>query len=459
MSDEVNKTERKLRRTGDKQTLQGIVGDTDADDLDVFGYEIVYTTGEFTIDREALLEKCDELGFPAWMPPSQARANNAFTYAVKDLLEGREEVFWPEEPTPDNVEGEDYNRVRFDLKRNGSNYSWTVGAEMYIPEHQTTTDSGEWKAIENEDGQQGLGVIEYENPDGDGDPYVHFIDYVGTEAHLAPIWHAEHGSQPLQGGLKQRMKALYRKHWQEWNRGKDINNMVYYLVDQWTDSLKLRDACYFVPATHQYEIKETEQFVFDADVDPQEAIRELLADVDDASGWFTIEGEAENDGRLEVQAEVGKLRPIEDLIDAFQALYEWVDENADKPEHAQDSHLDVIEMMDTDRQKKMIERKASKKVRGMAEGMVEDVLDLFENDADLEETIASEVSNTMADLRATAGEYDGLLDGGYKEDLKTQNAVRRAVREALDDLDDAEAELVEAALAEVDEAPAPEAAA
>lgn len=458
MSDEVNKTERKLRRTGDKQTLQGIVGDTDADDLDVFGYELVYTTGEFTIDRDALLTKCEELGIPEWMTPSQARPHNAFTYAVDDLLEGREMVFWPEEPTEHNVEGEDYNRVRFDLKRNGSNYEWTVGAEMFIPEHMTTSENGEWKAIENEEGQQGLGVIEYENPD-EGDPYVRFSDYVSEDSHLAPIWYAEHGSQPLQGGLKQRMKALFRKHWQEWNRGKDVNNMTYYLTTQWTDSLKLRDSCYFVPATHQYEIREPEEFVFDADADPQDAVRQLLEQSDEASGWFSIESTSEEEGRLKVQAEVGKLRPIEDLIDAFQALYEWVDANADKPDHAQDTHLDVIEMMDTDRQKKMIERKADKKVRGMAETMADDVLDLFENDADLEDTIASEVSDTMADLRATAGEYDGLLDGGYKEDLKTENAVRRAVREALEDLDADEAELVEAALEEVDEAPAPEVAA
>lgn len=391
MTDEApNKTERKLSRTGEKQTLQGVVGDVDADDLDVFGFEVIYTTGEFTVDRDALVGKCEELGLPDWMIPSQAMAHNAFGYAVKDLLEGREEVEW---------QGQ---RVRFSLASGGSRYEQHVRAEIYFPAEMLQGDEGKWIAVENDEGEQGLGVIRYQNPE-EGEPYVSFRDIVTEDMSLYAAWAGE-ANDPLQGGLKQRMEALFERHWRQWNRGKDVNTMTYYLVDQWTDSIRLRDACYFVPANHL---------------------------------WTDRDGET---------------RPVVDLVDAFADLYAWLDVHADKPTFAQDTHLDVIEIMDTDRQRKVVERRVDERLGDLAGDMAEQVLDLFEDDETIA-TISNEVADTLGEVQAVAGEYDDLLGGGQRVDLKRKNAVRRAMRNSVAQLDTDEAELVEAVLAEIEGAP------
>jgi len=82
MPDEApNKTDRTLNRSGDPQTLRGVVGD-DIEDLDIFGYEVVYTTGDFTVDREALLAKAMDVGIPEWMLPGATAPHHAFGYAI-----------------------------------------------------------------------------------------------------------------------------------------------------------------------------------------------------------------------------------------------------------------------------------------------------------------------------------------------------------------------------------------
>jgi hypothetical protein len=395
MSDEPTKTERKLGRTGSKQTLRGVVGE-DVDDIDIFGYEVIYTTGEFTVDREALIEKAEEVGIPGWMMPSETRPHNAFGYAVDDLLDGREEVEW---------EGQ---RVQFVISSNDSRYSQSLDARVYFPPEMTSNDDGRWV-------QQELGVIKYLNPD-EGEPRVQFVDRVDADESLAPLWGIQQKDGKVvkdsladydnyqqaveRGSFRARMQGLFEKH-KASHRGKDVNNMTYYLVDQWTDSIRLRDACYFVPANHTY----------------------------------TLGGEE---------------HPISDLIDAFSDLYDWLDEAAEKPRFAEQTEMNVIEIMDTERQREMVERKVGERLEGMAADLTETVLDDLQDEDTVASEVADEVSDTLDDLKAVAGEYDDLLDGGRKQDLKVQNAVKRAVRSALGDLDTDEAELVANVLEDTD---------
>jgi len=395
MTDETPKTERKLNRTGNKQTLRGVVGD-DVDDLDIFGYEVVYTTGEFVVDREALVEKADDVGIPEWMLPSETAPHHAFGYAVDDLLDGRQEV---------EVDGQ---RVRYVVDKNDSRYSWSVDARVYFPPEMTDSNEGVWR-------EQNLGVINYENPDN-GEPRIRFTDRIDSEKALAPYWgigdiegeqvadgmhnYSSRGQALREGSLRARMEALYEKH-QESHRGKDVNNMTYYLVDQWTDSIKLRDACYFVPANHSYHVD-------------------------------------------------GEERAIVDLVDAFSALYEWLDEHAEKPTYSQDTHMDTIEIMDTERQRQMVERKVQKRLEGMASEMADTTVDRMTDDDTVASEVVDEVTEALDNLRAMAGEYDDLLDGGDKVDLKTETAVKRAVRSALGDLADDQQQLAEKVLEETD---------
>jgi hypothetical protein len=396
MTDEAPKTERKLNRDGDKQSLRGVVGD-DVDDLDIFGYEVIYTTGEFIIDRDALLEKADEVGIPEWMLPSKTSPHHAFGYATDDLLDGREEV---------EVEGQ---RVQYALAKNDSRYSYSVDARVFFPPEMTSSDDGVWR-------EQNLGVIRYENPD-EGEPRVRFVDRIDPDKALAPYWgigevDGEETTDGLsnyrsreqalkEGSLRARMEALFERH-KESHRGKDVNNMTYYLVDQWTDSIRLRDACYFVPANHTYHYD-------------------------------------------------GEVHGIETLIDAFSELYDWLNETAEKPRYAQQTEMNVVEIMDTDRQRDMVERKVQRRLEGMAETMASDIISDLQDDDTMASEVAEEVTDTLDNLRAVAGEYDDLLDGGKKADLKTEQAVKRAVQSSLSSLEGEETELVEAVLDEADE--------
>lgn len=394
MSDKPPKTERKLDRGGDKQTLRGVVGD-DVDDLDIYGYEVIYTTGEFTIGREDLLEKADDVGIPEWMLPSKTKAHRAFGYAIKDLLDDREEF---------EVEGQ---RVRYLIDDNDSRYSWSVDARVYYPPELTGDDDGKWQ-------EQSLGVIKYENPDN-GEPRVRFIDRIDADKKLAPRWgigkvdgetvadglanYDNREAALTEGSLRARMEALFEKH-KESHRGKDVNNMVWYLVGIWTDSLKLRDACYFVPANHTYRID-------------------------------------------------GEELPVVELIDAFAELYDWLDVHAEKPTFAQHTEINVVEIMDTDRQRQMVERKVGDRLEDMADTMAEDVIDHVQDDDTVVSEVVSEVTEALDNLRVMAGEYDDLLDT-EKANLKTERAVKRAVNAALADLDDGQADLVAEVLEETD---------
>lgn len=382
MTDEVNKTQRKLTRTGNKQSLSAVVGD-DVEDLDIFGYEVIYTTGEFRVDRDALVERATNAGIPEWMLPSETMPHHAFGRAIDDLLEGREEIEW---------EGQ---RVQFNLRQNNSRYSYTLDASVYFSAEMTADNEGRWVSVENDDGDQGLGVISYESPD-DGEPFVRFTDHITEDMSLAPTWYSE------QIGFKDRMKSLFETH-KESHIGKDVNNMLYYLTSTWTDSLKLRDACYLVPANHEY------------------------------------------------RDDTGTERPVSDLIDAFAALYDWLNEAKRDPDnddvvgptYAQDTEMHVVEIMDTERQRSMVERKVDERLEGMAEDMAESAIDRLQDDDTVAEQVVPEVTETLQELQAIAGEYDGLLDEGSKGQMKTEKAVKRAVRRALGTLDDDEAEMVE----------------
>jgi hypothetical protein len=378
MPDEApNKTDRTLNRSGDPQTLRGVVGD-DIEDLDIFGYEVVYTTGDFTVDREALLAKAMDVGIPEWMLPGATAPHHAFGYAIDDLMAAFGET---------TVDGQ---TVTFIADQNDSRYSYSVDARIYFPPEMTDTDDGLWRTEE-------LGVIKYSNPD-EGAPRVRFVDRIREGESLRGHWEA----------IRAKMEELYALH-KASHRGKDVNNMTYYLTTQWTDSIKLRNACYFVPATHEYSHQ-------------------------------------------------GEVKPIGELIDAFTALYEWLDAHkhdpasdlVDGPTHAQQTEMNVIEIMDTDRQRKMVERKVAERLDGMAEEMAANAVDALRDDDAVAEEVAAEVSATLEDLRDLAGEYDDLLDGGKKRQLKTENAVERAVTDALGALGAEEADLAAAVIEDAD---------
>ena len=417
-----NKTDRKLDRDGTQPDLRGIVGE-DTDEVDIFGFETIYTTGEFRIGRDALLSKAAEVGIPRWMLPSKKEPHHAFGRAVKDLLN----------PPRDTTRWQDH-RIEFDLRKNDSRYSQTLEASIYIGSDDADADDGFWRT-------ETLGVIEYV------DGHLNFTAQVNEGEALYPLWGGTHDENPLKGGFKQRFEALFEAH-QVSHTGKDINNMTYYLTTQWTDSIRLRDACYFVPASHTYTIDQSAGIT----VKPSDNITTVLDDMHDA--WLLEDVNVQQGGAVEVQYTYSEQRNIEQLIDAFSALYTWINEVKHEdtflswaPTYSEQTHLDVIEIMDTDRQREVVERKVQEALGEMAEGLADEVIDRMQDEDAVATEVAGEVTDTLNDLTEIAEEYDGLLDSP-KASMKTDQAVRRAVRQALGGLAHDKAEMVEEVLAE-----------
>lgn len=354
-----NKTERQLKHSGgETPNLRGVIGDRDPEEVDVFGYQIIYTTGEFTVPREDLLAEMDDLGLPEWMAPSKVAPHRAFGRMVKDLVDDGEEV---------QFEG---HRVRFDVDSGDSRYQQHVHAKVWHSAEDDDVNATAGKWVDHE-----LGVISYDS-DTSG---LTYIDRVEDSSPLAPLWF---------DGIKSRASDRFERH-QELHNGADVNNMVYYLARQWTDAVKLRDSCYFVPAAYE---------------------------------------------------------DIEVYIDGFRQLYQWL--NAEHKHRGQETELFAIEIVDSERQAEMVERK----VRGEIESEVSDVFDsVVESvqDGAAAEAVAEQVVSDLSDVEGLAERHSAVL--------KTELSVKRAMEGIMQEMDSDRERVVQKALDEAGLSPGVEA--
>ena len=345
---DVSKTERRLKSSGgETPDLRGVIDGRDPEEVDVFGFQIIYTTGEFTLPREDLLDKMDSIGLPEWMAPSPVAPHRAFGRMISDLAEDGEEVEFGD------------HRVRFDIESGDSRYSQHFHAKVWhgADDEDVNATAGKW--VDHE-----LGIVSY-NSDTKG---LHFVDRIDEGSPLAPLWY---------DGIKSRARARFDRH-QELHTGKDVNNMVYYLARQWTDSIKLRDSAYFVPAAYE---------------------------------------------------------GIEDYIDAFRALYQWID--SEYKTRGQETELFAIEIVDSERQREMVEQKVRGEMENEVGEVFDDLVDEIREGAAADE-IASQVVEDLDEVEGLAERHSAVL--------KTELSVKRAMQEVLAGMDSDREEVVQRAL-------------
>lgn len=362
MSDEPTKTERALKTSGgETPDLKAVIDGRDPGDVNVFGYQVIYTTGDFQLPREDLLNKMADVGLPEWMAPSRVAPHRCFGRMIDDLEE--------ELAQRDKIGG---HRIRFDLETGASSYEYHISAKVWHGDEETGSNAGKWQPHD-------LGVIQYEGGDVKD---IEFLDRIEQDfAVLGDLWYE---------AIKTRARSLFEGH-RDLHIGDDVNNMVYYLCRQWTDAIKLRDSCYFVPAAYE---------------------------------------------------------DIETYIDGFRELYQWIDENYKTS--GQTTELFAIEIMDSERQRQMVEAKVVDELEDEVGNLYGDIVERVREGTDLSETAEMLVDDLM-DIESTAERHSKILE--------TQMSLERARAEALDDLDSDEQEVVEKVLDEAGLSPREEVAA
>lgn len=355
---EPSKTERRLKSAaGETPDLKGVIGEQDPEDVDIFGYQIIYTTGDFTVPRDELLDKLDEVGLPEWMAPGKVSPHRRFTRAINDIAEDGEEV---------QFQG---HRVRFEIEPgDNSQYTKHFHAKVFHSPEETQSNEGTWEDFE-------LGVVRYNSEEKD----IAFIDRMSEDSTFAPLWY---------DGIKNQAEARFRAH-ADLHIGDDVNNMTYYLCRTWTESVKLRQACYFIPAIY--------------------------------------------DG-------------IEQYIDGFRELYAWL--NSEHKHGGETTELFAINIMDSEREREMIERKVREELETEVSGVFDDLVSEIREGAAADE-IAEEVVDDLDEIEGLAEQHSATL--------KTELSVKRAIRNVMQTMDEDREEVVDGVLAEAGLAPGVEA--
>lgn len=358
MTDDKNKLDMELPIDGQTTNdLRGVIGDRDPEDVDLYGYQIIYTTGEFSIERDALLEKIEDVGIDPRRAPDKIKPHNAFTRMFKDhssALYQKEDETLSYAPT-----GEE---IQIEREKDGDRGKYGQHIHIKIWENGDEESEGSWRDEE-------LGIVKYDTETKG----LEFVNRVDQSSDYWMLWdklmekaHEEHQRQ------------------QDLHHGKDINNMVYYLARVWTDAVKLRDACYFISAEH--------------------------------------------DG-------------IEQMIDGFRELYQWLNQNANKPAQAQQTELHAIEIVDTDRQAEMVERKVQEQMDAKVSGLFDQIPEDLSGD-DTAEEMADELAEQVEELEDFASAHRAALDA--------ELTAKDIIQEKLEELEAQAQEHIENALWEVD---------
>ena len=338
MSD-INKTQRELKHSGETPDLRGVLGEQDPEDVDVFGFEVIYTTGEFTVPREQLLAKIDDVGLPEWMAPGQVQPHRAFGRMTNELeADGQEER---------QYKGE---RIKYDMEPGETQYEQHVMAKVWHDTDNANANAGKWVPHE-------LGVIKYSSDYNDWKSYLRFIDRIDKGSPLADLWY---------DAIKVAARKRFERH-REMHNGSDVNNMTYYLCRNWTDSVKLRNSCYFVPGSYE---------------------------------------------------------DIEQYIDGFRQLYDWI--NSNHKQAGQTTELFAIEIVDSERQRDMVERKVRDEIETEVDTVFDEILSEVQDGAAADE-IAEEVVDDVFEIESLAERHSATLE--------TELSVKRAMDTVLEEME------------------------
>jgi hypothetical protein len=211
------------------QSLMGISGADDPEDVEVVGQAIWYTIGsDFVISskgtdgdetgREWLVRRMDELELPEFMVPPETSTKGAFTRTRDHLVNPRNDEITLDGKT-----------VEFETKRAGTD-SFHLLANAYFTADELGQEDGEWN-------QTTVGVFRYMTEHGS----MATIPKIDRDDRMWDAW--EH--------FAQRGTSLMDEM-EESHIGRDIQKMVNRFTHDWTHTVKFRDggAVYFVPAQY-----------------------------------------------------------------------------------------------------------------------------------------------------------------------------------------------------------------
>lgn len=351
------------RKDRELPVKSSIVGDEDFERGDVveefegtkvFGYMLMYTTGtRLLVPREKLLEKMEELGIPTWMAPRAVKPYRAFPRACDALLEdGYNEL---------KTEGK--YEVNLSVEKNGSRYKKMLVASKQIPDDESETDDSDLEHINvariNYD-KENKEIVTTVHPDAEGDI-------------LEDIWEATY---------KPRLQEKFEKRQLQHN-GKDLNEVISSFVTNWSDSTRIRDACYFVPAFY---------------------------------------------------------RGLQDTLSAFDELYTWLDENYKKK--GQKTEIHYLGVTDNEQHKGMVESAIEDEIEGRISDLFDEIIEEMVEKDDLAEDIAETVVDETGEMENLAERYSRIsstqinikkMMKDYLSDL--ENEKKSVVSEVLDEAD------------------------
>ena len=280
------------------------------DGNNVFGYLMITTTGSDStlhVPRDKLLDKMNEAGFPSWMAPSRIKPHQAFPRACRGLLQ--------EKSNEITVEG--YN-VTLSVESNGGRYDKMLVAKKQIPDEEAATDGGDLEHIN-------VARIEYDKSTKSLETSLR-ADAAGTT--IGAVWEQTY---------RPKLHKLFEER-QKQHNGNDVNNIMSYFVRYWTDSVRVRDAVYFVPALY--------------------------------------------DG-------------LQGMLEGFNELYEWL--NIRHKDGGQKTECHFVGVSDASQHKKLAESAMQDEIQGRIDSLFDNVIEEMVESDTLAEQIAEEVLAEEAD--------------------------------------------------------------
>lgn len=217
-------------------TLQGQPMTAAVDDpehTEVLGYGVMYTVGSdwnVMVDREWLLDRCQDLGIPQWVAPNEPRPSSAYKRAIKSMKEHYLNEYSITAPRLDTGVEEPHT-VTVQIKEGDGRYVRHVYGEVFFDEEESKQDGGTWDTHH-------LGYLTY---DSDSQSLIaRREDDLDPGDHLMEVW------SDVVEAAKTQMKEMKTTH-----IGHDIRKMMYYSTRDYTSKvIPLRDggAVYFFPS-------------------------------------------------------------------------------------------------------------------------------------------------------------------------------------------------------------------
>lgn len=354
-----------------------------ADSVAVLGYEVISTTGDFYVERDWLLAVMDDVGLPEWMAPVETAPHRAFGRARDELLEDG----WSEDDTDDVV------RVTYRLESDeGRSRVYNLLANVHIPSQYIDQEGGANNGYE-------LGVITYDSDTQKPKFYdkIEANEDKEITKKLSSDWEQ----------FQMRFADLWDKH-REGHVGKDINTMFnQYFINQWTDSVQLRPAVYFVPATQELP-------VWWSDDDGPKSMRDLI-------GYD--------------EGEYGDRK-------GFSGLYGYINDVKQKSLKTEDTEIIRLPVYDNADQREMVQRKVRKELDEAVRNAYSTIIDQMANDETVAADVADAVAQRFDDMSSTVGNYKAII--------QTEMAVEEVMRDVLADMDDVDGDLVRSVVNELD---------